>query len=131
MTETDIAAAKQNRLWRKNRMQYDADISFSKYYNQTCIGVDINRNFDFQWGTGTPQPLAAEPGNYCNKSEYIHQNIDTQTPSPWRRKAIISNDDSFWGQCSSDYSSQFLHENFYILFHFIMTQRLLPLMSFI
>lgn len=45
-------AMKQDRLWRKNRMQYNESISYSRKYNKTCIGVDLNRNFDFQWGTG-------------------------------------------------------------------------------
>jgi len=50
VTSTD--AVKKDRLWRKNRMQYNESISFSEQYQQTCVGVDLNRNFDFQWGTG-------------------------------------------------------------------------------
>ena len=42
----------QDRLWRKNRARYNESISFSKNFNRICIGVDLNRNFDFQWGTG-------------------------------------------------------------------------------
>jgi len=45
-------AVKQDRLWRKNRMRYNESISFSQLYNESCIGVDLNRNFNFQWGTG-------------------------------------------------------------------------------
>lgn len=40
-----------DRLWRKNRMRYNESISFSQLYNESCIGVDLNRNFNFQWGT--------------------------------------------------------------------------------
>ena len=49
---TILYYVKQDRLWRKNRVRYTDSISFSQKYNKICIGVDLNRNFDYQWGTG-------------------------------------------------------------------------------
>jgi murein tripeptide amidase MpaA len=31
----------EDRLWRKSRSRHNGD---------RCIGVDLNRNFDFHWG---------------------------------------------------------------------------------
>jgi len=39
-------------MWRKNRMRYNETLGFSRQYNMHCTGVDNNRNFDFEWGTG-------------------------------------------------------------------------------
>lgn len=37
------------RLWRKNRSVYDT--SYSTFYNMSCHGTDINRNYDIMWNT--------------------------------------------------------------------------------
>ncbi|XP_018335306.1 mast cell carboxypeptidase A-like [Agrilus planipennis] len=38
-----------DRLWRKNR---------KRYLNSTCVGVDLNRNFDFQWSNALNDPCS-------------------------------------------------------------------------
>jgi murein tripeptide amidase MpaA len=55
-----------DRMWRKNRR---------KNPNSSCYGVDINRNWNYQWGTGGSSSIAcsdtymgpsgfSEPGIY-------------------------------------------------------------------
>lgn len=59
----DGDAVRQDRFWRKNRAYYNATISFSRQFNRTCLGIDLNRNFDYQWGTGKP---------HLDSINYIH-----------------------------------------------------------
>ena len=44
-----------DRLWRKNRSAPPPDFA-----NQTCIGVDVNRNWPFQWDNDEEEGAASE-----------------------------------------------------------------------
>jgi len=65
-------------------MRYNASISFSKKFNDMCIGIDLNRNFDFQWGTGISQldyfvPICGG-AKYCDQRVCVSARISQKPP---------------------------------------------------
>lgn len=56
-----------DRMWRKNRAKYDE-----------CIGVDLNRNFSFGWGTMGEEGSSEDPGSIFYRGPEPFSEPETQ-----------------------------------------------------